>query len=141
MGLAPGDGMDVGSADADVGKFPVAQTRKLVQASVVAPPVADESDDCSEHFEPLLLSSGTCAGQSNWHVHRALCCGAKAILLRRSYAENAYLCHLIVNNKSSRRRFPAQEKSFEASESAWLVVVRPMPQKQGCLCRNRAQIV
>jgi len=50
----PGNPWDIGAADADVGKFAVAQARQFVQALVVALPLLDEADECGKH--DVLLS-------------------------------------------------------------------------------------
>jgi hypothetical protein len=54
----PGNPHDVGSADADIGKFTVAQAIELVHAAVEAIPFADKTDKVAKHNGPLSLQTG-----------------------------------------------------------------------------------
>jgi len=57
----PGNPWDIGAADADVGKFAVAQARQFVQALVVALPLLDEADECGKHDVSFFpIKSGRC---------------------------------------------------------------------------------
>src|SRR5215472_13778384 len=59
VSAVPRDPRDVRSGDADIGQFAVAELVELFQARVVAPPGAEEVDDCGQHGcylspDPLL---------------------------------------------------------------------------------------
>jgi hypothetical protein len=54
----PGYPLDIGAADADIGKLAVAQTGQLAQALVVALPLAYKADKVGKHNDPLSLQSG-----------------------------------------------------------------------------------
>jgi hypothetical protein len=56
MGGIPGDPMDIGAADADVGKLAIAETRKFGQALVVTLPLPDQADKVGKH-NGLFLSN------------------------------------------------------------------------------------
>src|SRR5215831_12136553 len=49
VSAVPRDPRDVRSGDADIGQFAVAELVELFQARVVAPPSAEEVDDCDQH--------------------------------------------------------------------------------------------
>ena len=49
VSAVPRDPRDVRSGDADIGQFAVAELVELFQARVVAPPGAEEVDDCGQH--------------------------------------------------------------------------------------------
>ena len=48
---------NVRAADADIGKFAVAQARQFTQALIVALPLLDEADECGKHSVLLSLRS------------------------------------------------------------------------------------
>jgi hypothetical protein len=50
--------LNVGAADADIGKLAVAQAGQLAQALVVALPLADKADKVGKHNDPLSQQSG-----------------------------------------------------------------------------------
>jgi len=50
----PCDPRNIRAADADIGKFAVAQARQFTQALIVALPLLDEADECGKHS--ILLS-------------------------------------------------------------------------------------
>jgi hypothetical protein len=54
----PGYPLDIRAADADIGKFAIAQTGQLAQALVIALPLADYADKVGKHNGPLSLQSG-----------------------------------------------------------------------------------
>jgi hypothetical protein len=56
MGGIPGDPMDIGAADADVGKFAIAKARKFGQALVVTLPLPDQANKVGKH-SGLFLSN------------------------------------------------------------------------------------
>jgi hypothetical protein len=64
MGSIPGQPGNVGAADADIGKFTVAEARKLAQAAVIALPFLDEADKGGKHGVSLSLTS------RHWPVNR-----------------------------------------------------------------------
>jgi len=53
VGGVPGHPRNVAAANADISEFAVAQARKLIQAAIVALPLADQADDVSKHKHPL----------------------------------------------------------------------------------------
>lgn len=57
VGSVPGQPGNVGAADADVGKFTIAEARKLAQAAVITLPFLDEADECGKHGVSLSLAS------------------------------------------------------------------------------------
>ena len=45
LGVIPGDPVDVGSGNADIGQFPVGQAAELVETLVIAPPFAVPTEE------------------------------------------------------------------------------------------------
>ena len=96
MSAVPRDPRDVRSGDADIGQFAVAELVEFFQARVVAPPSAEEVDDCDQH--DCYLSPGPGPGNLSSHdVNKVPWCVALDIMLRRSYARIAYLKSLVLH--------------------------------------------
>src|SRR5215831_7765343 len=96
VSAVPRDPRDVRSGDADIGQFAVAELVELFQARVVAPPSAEEVDDCDQH--DCYLSPGPGPGNLSSHdVNKVPWCVALDIMLRRSYARIAYLKSLVLH--------------------------------------------
>jgi hypothetical protein len=55
---APGHALNVGAADANIGKLAVAKAVQFAQASVIALPFLDEADEGGKHGLSLSFSSG-----------------------------------------------------------------------------------
>src|SRR5262245_35922997 len=96
VSAVPRDPRDVRSGDADIGQFAVAELVELFQARVVAPPSAEEVDDCDQH--DCYLSPGPAPGNLSSHdVSKVPWCVALDTMLRRSYAKYAYLKSLALH--------------------------------------------
>src|SRR5215510_8669214 len=82
VSAVPRDPRDVRSGDTNIGQFAVAELVELFQARVVAPPSAEEVDDCDQHAR--YLSPGPTPGnlkspsQIRFHdaLHQIPCCAA-----------------------------------------------------------------
>src|SRR6516162_8209081 len=77
VSAVPRDPRDVRSGDADIGQFAVAELVELFQARVVAPPSAEEVDDCDQHG--CYLSPGSAPGNlKSFHsaLQQTSCCAA-----------------------------------------------------------------
>ena len=57
VGAVPGDARNVRPGDADIGQFAVAELSEFPQARVVAPPRAEEVDNCNQHVHCLSARS------------------------------------------------------------------------------------
>src|SRR6516225_6808893 len=101
VSAVPRDPRDVRSGDADIGQFAVAELVELFQARVVAPPSAEEVDDCDQHC--CYLSPGRGRAISSQHINRVPCCVASDTMLRRSYAKYAYLKSLVLHKDQAIR--------------------------------------
>src|SRR5262249_567779 len=96
VSAVPRDPRDVRSGDADIGQFAVAELVELFQARVVAPPSAEEVNDCDQHG--CYLSPGSAPGNLSSHdVSKVPWCVALDTMLRRSYAKYAYLKSLVLH--------------------------------------------
>jgi hypothetical protein len=54
----PGDPIDIGTADADIGKLSITQARQFGPALVVTLPLPDQADKIGKHSEALSHKSG-----------------------------------------------------------------------------------
>ena len=54
LGAIPRDARDVRSRDADIGQLAIAELTEFPQALVVAPPGAEEVEDCDQHCLAFL---------------------------------------------------------------------------------------
>src|SRR6516164_10469505 len=95
LGAIPRDPRDVRPGDTDVGQFAVAELIELSQARVVAPPSAQEVQDCDQHgLLPFVPARGraivTTENKVPW-------CAASDVMLRCSYAKHAYLKSLVLH--------------------------------------------
>src|SRR5882757_9976091 len=95
VGAVPCDTRDVRAGDADVGQFAGTELVERIEAGVVAPPSLEEVDDCEQHVE--CLSPDPRVGSCVESVNMVSCCAATDIMLRCSYAENAYRKSLIIH--------------------------------------------
>src|SRR5215831_7333324 len=111
VSAVPRDPRDVRSGDTDIGQFAVAELVELFQARVVAPPSAEEVDDCDQH--DCYLSPGPAPGNLSSHdVNKVPWCVALDTMLRRSYAKYAYLKSLVLHkDKAIRAANPGAKTS------------------------------
>src|SRR5215831_10525282 len=101
VSAVPRDPRDVRSGDADIGQFAVAELVELFQARVVAPPGAEEVDDCDQHG--CYLSPGRRRAISSQGINKVPWCVASDVMLRRSYAKFAYLKPLVLHKDQAIR--------------------------------------
>src|SRR5919204_6979303 len=100
VGVVPGDARNVRPGDADIGQFAVAELSEFPQARVVAPPRAEEVDDCNQHVH--CLSARPEAGQFvSCRLDKVPWCSALEAMLRCGYANYAYHNQLISHKNST----------------------------------------
>src|SRR6266403_3275937 len=100
VGVVPGDARNVRPGDANIGQFAVAELSEFPQAGVVAPPRAEEVDDCNQHV--YRLSARPDAGQfASRALNKVPWCTALGAMLRCSYAKYAWNKRLILKRNST----------------------------------------
>src|SRR2546421_4381048 len=86
VGVVPGDARNVRPGDANIGQFAVAELSEFPQARVIAPPRAEEVEDCNQHIH--CLSARRHAEQfASCRLNKVPWCTALGAMLRRSYAK------------------------------------------------------
>src|ERR1700751_3795265 len=96
VGVVPGDARNVRPGDANIGQFAVPELSEFPQACVIAPPCAEEVEDCNQHIH-CLSARRHAEHFASCRLNKVPWCTALGAMLRRSYARNAWpkamMCH------------------------------------------------